>query len=67
MNGTNQAFPQVLLGVWNDHCFARDGAFENVVRTGDTNKCPALPLKAPNDVAPVFQHEAPPIESMMEG
>jgi hypothetical protein len=45
--------------VRNDHCLARGWAFEYVVRTGDTNKCPTLALEAANDVAAVGQHHAP--------
>src|ERR1700724_1635274 len=43
--------------------FGRGGAFENMVGTGDANKCPSFPLKAANDVAAGGQHETPPIES----
>jgi hypothetical protein len=50
------SFPQVLLGVGDDDRFARDRAFENVVRTGNANKCPSFLLKAPNDFAAGFQH-----------
>jgi hypothetical protein len=65
IDATNKAFSQVLIGVWDYHCSARDRAFENVMRAGDPNKCPSLPLKAANDIAAVGQHGAPPSSSHM--
>ena len=53
--------------MWNDKCFARDGAFEDVVGARYANKGPSFALQASNNVAAVRQHkEAPPPNNMTE-
>jgi len=51
-----EAFSQVLLGVWNDHCVTGDRAPEDMMRTGDPNKRPSLPFKAADDIPAAGKH-----------
>jgi hypothetical protein len=53
INGTNQTFSQVLLGVRDDDRVPAFGVFEDVMRPGDANLDPSFALKTANDIAAV--------------